>query len=120
MSLEYNDITSFNNDKYLFIKYGEFKFDIYNIKENIQSINSKNEDDEIDSIHDIDINKELMNNINSVSNRSSKKSLKNNSLSSRRSKGNIEDKDKQHKIKNSDKLLNINLKLNNNTKNQKK
>ena len=27
----------------IFIKYGEFKFDIYNIKENIQSINSKNE-----------------------------------------------------------------------------
>ena len=42
------------------------------------SISSKNEEDDIDSIHDIDISKELMNNINSVSNKSSKKSLKKN------------------------------------------
>ena len=43
MSLNYNNITFFNNDKYLFIKYGEFKFDVYDINQNMQSINSNNE-----------------------------------------------------------------------------
>ena len=43
VSLNYNNITFFNNDKYLFIKYGEFKFDVYDINQNMQSINSNNE-----------------------------------------------------------------------------
>ena len=43
VSLKYNDITFFNNDKYLFIKYGGFKFDIFDINKNFQSINSNNE-----------------------------------------------------------------------------
>jgi hypothetical protein len=43
VSLKYNDITFFNNDKYLFIKYGGFKFDIFDINQNFQSINSNNE-----------------------------------------------------------------------------
>ena len=43
VSLKYNDITFFNNDKYLFIKYGGFKFDIFDINQNFKSINSNNE-----------------------------------------------------------------------------
>ena len=43
VSLRHNEITFFNNDKYLFIKYGDFKFDIYDINQNMQSLNSNNE-----------------------------------------------------------------------------
>ena len=52
MSLNYNNITFFNNDKYLFIKYGEFKFDVYDINQNMQSINSNNEIIEIKHVRE--------------------------------------------------------------------
>ena len=43
VSLKYNDMKYFKNDKYLFIQYGWFKFDIFDINDNLQSINKNNE-----------------------------------------------------------------------------
>ena len=53
VSLKYNDISFFNNDKYLFIKYGGFKFDIFDINQNMQSINSNNEIIQLKTIEEI-------------------------------------------------------------------
>lgn len=53
VSLKYNDISFFNNDKYLFIKYGGFKFDIFDINQNMQSINSNNEIIQLKTINEI-------------------------------------------------------------------
>ena len=53
VSLKYNDISFFNNDKYLFIKYGGFKFDIFDINQNMQSINSNNEIIQLKTIDEI-------------------------------------------------------------------
>ena len=43
VSLDQNYISFFNNENYLFVKYGEFKYDIYDINQNMNSINSNNE-----------------------------------------------------------------------------
>ena len=43
VNLRYNNISFFNNDKYLFIKYGAFKYGIYEINENMKSINDNND-----------------------------------------------------------------------------
>lgn len=43
VSLRNNNISFFYNDKFLFVKYGGFKFGIYDINENMKSINKQNE-----------------------------------------------------------------------------
>ena len=43
VNLRYNNISFFNNDKYLFVKYGAFKYGIYEINENMKSINDNND-----------------------------------------------------------------------------
>ena len=43
VSLRNNSISYFSNDKYLFVKFGGFKFGIYDINDNMKSINKNNE-----------------------------------------------------------------------------
>lgn len=43
VSLRNNGISFFYNEKYLFVKFGGFKFGIYDINENMKSINKNNE-----------------------------------------------------------------------------
>ena len=43
VNLRYNNINIFNNEKYLFVKYGSFKYGIYDINENMKSINDNND-----------------------------------------------------------------------------
>lgn len=50
LSLHFNGFNHFKNDKYLYVKYGEFKFDIFDINQNMKSINSNNEIIEVQHI----------------------------------------------------------------------
>ena len=50
VSLSNNNISFFKNDKYLFVKNGEFKFDIYDINQNMKSINQNNEIIEVNKV----------------------------------------------------------------------
>jgi len=50
VGLPNNGISFFSNNELLFVKYGQFKFDIYDINQNMKSLNKNNEIIEVDII----------------------------------------------------------------------
>ena len=52
ISLRNNEISFFKSDELLFVKFGQFKFDIYDLKQNMKSLNQNNEIIKIDTINE--------------------------------------------------------------------
>ena len=50
-----NEISFFKNNELLFVKYGQFKYDIYDINQNMKSLNQNNEIIEGEDIPEIDV-----------------------------------------------------------------
>ena len=52
IALRNNKISFFRSDELLFVKFGQFKFDIYDLKQNMKSLNQNNEIIKIDTINE--------------------------------------------------------------------
>jgi hypothetical protein len=52
VALRNNKISFFRSNELLFVKFGQFKFDIYDLKQNMKSLNQNNEIIEIDTINE--------------------------------------------------------------------
>ena len=52
VSLRNNEISFFRSNELLFVKFGQFKFDIYDLKQNMKSLNQNNEIIKIDTINE--------------------------------------------------------------------
>ena len=52
VSLRNNEISFFRSNELLFAKFGQFKFDIYDLKQNMKSLNQNNEIIKIDTINE--------------------------------------------------------------------